>query len=570
MEKFTSGLDCLAGIETEDKRARFFERVAFVFLVLMFLFEPHSIAATQIAWLLGMSAWLARLVFKPRPPLVRTPLNLALWLFFGWTVITCFLSYAPEISVGKIHGATTFLIFYFVLNNLRTARAAAFVAFALIFSCLASALWSPVERLYGRGVEIHGVAADGVLTKGTEFNHDVYLGSKGKNLTDVKNENPKSVPLVEGDTVLEADGEKVRTPEDLAAAIERQDKTFLECFRSGFYFTVEVRRADLRAGETDVLGKLGVESWRHNRGWRYGGFYAQIISYAEVVQMIASLALGLFVASFLRKGEEGNRNDSTDEKMPRSFFELPFLLLSFSPFLLFSVAALIFALATTFTRSAEIAFAASSVAVVALGGSRRMLLTLLLILAPLVAAAFFLVEQNRGAGGAANARDESVFYRQTVYREGLNLWTRDARKFFVGIGMDSTKEFGKQWHLYDDGRLMTSHFHSTPLQLLVERGLPALLLWLWILWLYARTLLRGTSNFKFQISNAEPKTAESAISNLEFGILLGCFGGLVGFFASSAVNYSLGDSKVAMAFFMLMGVGVFLSARSEPSAAAGG
>ena len=48
-----------------------------------------------------------------------------------------------------------------------------------------------------------------------------------------------------------------------------------------------------------------------------------------------------------------------------------------------------------------------------------------------------------------------------------------------------------EWNLYDNQGQPMGHFHSTPLQLLVERGLPALLLWLWVLWIYGRTLRRG-------------------------------------------------------------------------------
>jgi hypothetical protein len=39
------------------------------------------------------------------------------------------------------------------------------------------------------------------------------------------------------------------------------------------------------------------------------------------------------------------------------------------------------------------------------------------------------------------------------------------------------------------------------------------------------------------------------------GVLLGCFGGLIGFFTSGLVHYNLGDAEVAMVFFLLMGIG---------------
>ncbi|MDP9179648.1 MAG: hypothetical protein M3O61_18400, partial [Gemmatimonadota bacterium] len=140
-----------------------------------------------------------------------------------------------------------------------------------------------------------------------------------------------------------------------------------------------------------------------------------------------------------------------------------------------------------------------------------------------------------------------IKWRQTVWREGYELWTSSPRNFILGVGMDSIKRHAGEWHLFDDGRLPMGHFHSTPLNLVVERGLPALLLWLTVLARYARTLWRG-------LRSENPK---SKIQNLKSrGILLGCLGGMIGFFTSGLVHYNLGDQEVAMVFFLLMGLGV--------------
>ena len=115
--------------------------------------------------------------------------------------------------------------------------------------------------------------------------------------------------------------------------------------------------------------------------------------------------------------------------------------------------------------------------------------------------------------------------------------------------MDSTKRYINEWNLFDNAGKPMGHFHTTPLQLLVERGLPGLLLWLWVLWVYGRTLLRY---LKFQSSN--PKS----IGWREKGIVLGSLGGLIGFFTSGLVHFNLGDAEVAMVFFMLMGLSISL------------
>ncbi len=71
MQKILERLDELAGIETKNNFAEWLERIAFTFLILTVLSAPHSIAATQIAWLSGMLFWTIRLFIKPRPKLVR-------------------------------------------------------------------------------------------------------------------------------------------------------------------------------------------------------------------------------------------------------------------------------------------------------------------------------------------------------------------------------------------------------------------------------------------------------------------------------------------------------------------
>jgi hypothetical protein len=60
MQKFLDWIDRLAAANHENKFALWLERIAFVFLILMILSAPHSIAATQTAWILGMLALVVR------------------------------------------------------------------------------------------------------------------------------------------------------------------------------------------------------------------------------------------------------------------------------------------------------------------------------------------------------------------------------------------------------------------------------------------------------------------------------------------------------------------------------
>ena len=547
MQKFLARLDEIAAIRQENTIALRLERIAFIFLVLMVLFAPHSIAATQTAWILGMLAWVIRLFIKPRPKLVRTPLDIALWAFFVWSAVTSVFSYAPDISLDKLRGAALFLIYYYVINNLRSKRTAIFLALALIFSCMFNVVWMPVERLVGRGVEIHGVNAESPLTKA------IYVENYNQNIV-----------LQDGDALLEVNKKKIRAPEDLLAELERSETVRVKFYRPDYYLTVQIKRADLLGG-TSAVERLGFTDWKKSRNWRSSGFFGHWTTYAEVLQLIASLVFGLFIASFWKdkekkRGEEEilvenfELTSQTKNQKPKTAF----LLRSSSPLLLFlCLSAMALALLLNVTRASQLAFLISAFSIVTLMGSRKMLLITAAIILPVALGGLVFLQQSRNVG-FFDSQDESIKYRQTVYREGFDLWTDNARHFVLGVGMDSIKRYAKDWRLFDDGKLPMGHFHSTPLQLVVERGLPALVLWLLILGIYARTLVRGVSSFKFQVSGFEDENRKSEDWQT-FGILLGCLGGLIGFFTSGLVHYNLGDAEVAMVFFVLMAIGVFLS-----------
>jgi hypothetical protein len=514
MQNFFRWIDETAGLQTGNPTVLWLERTTFVFLILTALSAPHSIAATQTAWLVGMFFWLIRLFIKPRPAFKTGLLDYALWAFFGWSVVSSVFSYAPDISLDKLRGAAVFLIFYFACYNLRTFRAARLLIFTLILSCMVNVVWTPIERIIGRGVEIHGLAENSPLKKAL---------------------------LQEGDTILKANKRKIKTPDDLVAEIEQHDTTQIYFYRPDFYFTVEVKKSDLLGGTTS-LDRLGLDDWKRSRVWRSSGFYGHYTTYAEVLQLILSLAFGLLMASFLHKKQK--KQEKTERFLPKLFgvrqFRLFDFRFQFSPFLLFCVMGMSFALLLTVTRASQLAFLLSAFSIVFLTGRRKTILTLSAIALPIVLIGLLFLQQSRQIG-FFDTTDASTNWRLTVYREGLELWTANARNFIFGVGMDSIKRYAQDWHLFDDGKLPMGHFHSTPLQLLVERGLPALLLWLLILGIYGRKLL----------------TAHRQSLNTE-GLISGLFGGLIGFFVSGLVHYNLGDQEVAMIFYLLMAVGIFV------------
>lgn len=539
MQRFLNWLDELAVTNRENKTAQWLDRIAFFFLILMALSAPHSIAATQTAWLIGNFAWFVRLFIKPRPQILKTPLNLALWIFFAWSVVTCFFSYAPDISFEKLRGVALFLIFFYVANNLRSFRAVKFIASALIFSAMVVVLWTPLERIIGRGVEVYGVSAQSPLTK------TIYVEN-----------NNEPIVIKDGDALLEVNKNKVKTPEQIVEEIEKNETARLKFYRPDYYLIVQIKKSDLLNGAT-ANEKLGITAWKKSRNWRSMGFYGHWTTFSEVLQLIASLVFGLLIASF------SNRKEDFEKRKFSVFGKF-----TFSPLLFFCFAAMCLALLLNVTRASQLGLIASMFSIVFLV-NRKMILVLAVIFLPVALGGLLFIQQSRNVG-YFDRNDDSIKYRESVYQEGANLWTQNARHFLLGVGMDSIKRYAKDWRLFEDGKLPLGHFHSTLLQLAVERGLPALLLWFWIVWTYARILRRGEEEWKSGREKIAVDDSKISSSPLLFssswqirGILLGVFGGLVGFFTSGIVHYNLGDAEVAMIFFMLMGIGVSLKGMKD-------
>ena len=64
-------------------------------------------------------------------------------------------------------------------------------------------------------------------------------------------------------------------------------------------------RADSCLPGTTALEQFGISDWSRGRDWRATGFFNHWVTYAEVLQLIASLALGLFLAFKQKKNLTG-------------------------------------------------------------------------------------------------------------------------------------------------------------------------------------------------------------------------------------------------------------------------
>ncbi|HYE74102.1 MAG TPA: O-antigen ligase family protein, partial [Blastocatellia bacterium] len=126
--------------------------------------------------------------------------------------------------------------------------------------------------------------------------------------------------------------------------------------------------------------------------------------------------------------------------------------------------------------------------------------------------------------------DDSAMRRISYMRAGLKVIPQHP---LFGVGMDSLKRHWKDWGF--PGSYIT-HTHSTPIQIAMERGIPALLCYAWLIIAMCLLAWRGyrqKSEFDW--------------------LMLGTFAVLIGFSASSLVNYNFGDSEILMLLLFLVG-----------------
>jgi len=210
------------------------------------------------------------------------------------------------------------------------------------------------------------------------------------------------------------------------------------------------------------------------------------------------------------------------------------------------------AIILTVTRAVGMAFAVARLAMALRALNKRAVLILFVAVVVAAPVALKILQQTRGAP-LLSAREPSTAYRLTIWREGVNLLLSRPKHLALGIGMDSLKYRWRDWGLFQGGKLPVGHMHSTPLQIALERGIPALICFAWWFGTYLLWLWRLTGE------------RTSGLDWVGRGICLGIFGGTIGFLSSSLVHYNFGDSEVVMIVYFLMGISVVMEREARSS-----
>jgi hypothetical protein len=470
------------------------------------LAAPHSIAVSWVGLSFALLGWLARTLATRRPGLRRTPLDLPLWLLFGWTALSCFLSEEPRVSVPKLINVSTLLMFY-LTQAIVTRRAAVLLAVLMIVSGAAGALWGAGELAAGRGVVVRRLGVDSPLRRST--------------------------PLREGDAVWRVNGRRVSSVEEIDEAIRRTpagERLRLSVVSRGEHVEwpgavvgEEVRSAPSPSGIVEGGGRT--------HSFRASGWTRHYETFAEVLQIVAQLALGFALAFWLR--ERGRESGWPPEGGGRARLRLR---LAGAAFVVLAAG-----IALTAMRTTLVAFAFGAFVLAWRAAARGRQRALVAAAVAVVLALGALAVWRTRASGALRLGDASASLRFRVARVAVE---RIPMHPLFGHGMDAVHRHWAEWGFPGSDML---HAHSTPVQLAFDRGLPALLFWLWLMFVFWRTAARAE---RLRRGGADPAA---------HGLALGITGALAGFLASSLVNYNFGDAEVALLVWWMMGVVVKLN-----------
>ena len=501
MRKMLAAFDELVGIDDATSIGAFARRIAFLFVTIMLLAAPHSIAATNISFGIALVAFIVGHIAQPKAQAKWRKFHaveLALIALFIWSVVSAVFSHDQATSLSRLKHPALFLIAVLVFRVITNIRAAYFLTAALIFSTTTLALIAPIYRIIGRGVEIKLVEPAGPLAK---------------------------AGFVDGDTILRVNGKRISDPAELLAAIDGGKTATVAYHRPDIHENVEVDGKLLLPGTTPSE-RLGFCTWATSHYWRSAGFFSHYTTFAEFLQIVASLAFGVLLVLYQRRREA--------DKPPNFVFSLPFLIVSL---ILLGTALLL-----SGTRASQLSFGVAAFVLFLTSVGRRTAVFALVLAIPIAIAAGFLIQSTRNVG-FFDTKDAGTQYRFMMWRDGVRIWSESPRNIVFGVGMDSIKTHWQEWGMFDGGRVMMGHFHSLPVQLLVERGLPALLIWLTVLGIFARSMWRG----------------RRGSSPVNAGIMLGCLGATIGFFTSGFLHNNLGDAEVANAFYIILGLGLGVS-----------
>ena len=472
-------LDELISVQPENAVTRWANRGLIFGMMLFALSLPHSIAASYISLSLCALSWIIRDLSARKFHFTRTPIDKALLGFISFSVLSSLLSVEPATSISKLRSLVVFAVIYLVASNL-SKRAVNFLLVLIFISTSAGVVFSLGEKIFGRGMIV------------TSINEDSPFRASN---------------LQTGDVIWMIGRTRIRSLEAANQLIKNSSansKLEIEALHDGDPLPVSLQITDEIKSHANPLG-VNVDG--ASRRFRVSGFSRHFLTYAEQLQIVGLILLGFLLTPSPRRP------------------------LSVSLFSFISLALIL-----TASRAVIASYLVAIVITVFLTASRRVaMITIAAVILTAVVAAYS-VASTRNLS-SINFADDSSSRRIGYMKAGLRLIPQHP---IFGVGMDAHKKHWNEWGFPGD---YITHTHSTPIQIAMDRGLPALFCLGWLMFGMGWMCWRNY------------KTVKSRLA-------LGTLAAIIGFTLSSFFNYNFGDSEVVLLLLFFVGL-VIAEARKE-------
>ncbi|HEX6718632.1 MAG TPA: PDZ domain-containing protein, partial [Pyrinomonadaceae bacterium] len=253
----------------QNPRGKLGQQIALAGLGIYVVFAPHSVAASAIGVGIAGLGWLIRTLQTRKLGLRWSKFDLIIVLLLLWTVLSALVSEEPRISIAKLTASWSVFLFYLARATVNRKSMLALVALLILSGC-AGALYSAFDLIRGRGVVIESIAPNSPL---------------------------QQIGIRPGDTIWQLNRHRIYS----VSALDRElTQTPLNATSTaGIISQGEQVERSFTLTQTSTSGITGS---KRNHQFRASGWTRHYETFAELIQMIAQLALGLAVAHLRNHG----------------------------------------------------------------------------------------------------------------------------------------------------------------------------------------------------------------------------------------------------------------------------
>ena len=450
---------------------------------------PHSIKGTQHAWKIAFLLWIAKLALQKKRPFEQ-PLSAPLLAYVTLSGISTALSSEPYLSWDRMKIACLVLVGILFAQNLKRLSQVRILIFLLLLSGLGAAVFTAWQYTYGVGVQVTHIVPQTFLYKAGIHHDDIFTRINGQSVHTVA-QLQAAVAKSSTRTPMRIDYLRGFPLEELRTEVSREQ------FVNSGYGTPELQLCTRQT--IPCTGHLGPLHCLRGNADATG---LHRVGHAAVERAVRQASFGGVVRHHLpgrHRCPGVNRNACRPGRISARRLRRPHR-----------------------------------------AGRQTLRIAATAVLLVLIACAALWIHHTRAVSWTSST-DTGTAFRVLMWEDGLRLVGQHP---WFGVGMETVRVHWLEWNIRGFIRYhVQSHFHSTPLQIAVERGLPTLAAWLWFVVAYLIFLVRLIGR-------------TGARSRFATAVVTAVLAGFVAFLTTSFVHYNLGEEQLVTFLFFNFGLAV--------------